>query len=101
MFGPRKNILWFAKHTTLPLNPYPFFQTRNLSIGGEASNLAVFVPLLLGQKNVKEVVKKEGDESKGGKNLSLKSAADIRGSGAAAFLHPVKVQNKFFKSYFI
>ncbi len=90
MFGPRKNILW-ANHASLPVNPYPLFKTKNFSVGGETNNFAVFVPMLFGQKSVKEVEKAEGDKSKGGKDLSLKHATDFRGSGTTAFLHPVKV----------
>ncbi len=90
MLGPQKNILW-SRHTPLPYNPYPLFQVPNFSLCNETSNLAIFVPLLFAERNVKEVDKKEADLPIGGKNLSLVKSKQLKGQGLAAFQHPIKV----------
>ncbi len=90
MLGPKKRIMW-AKHLPLPFNPYPSFKTQNLTLGKEARPLALYVPLLLVQKNVKEVDKHQGKLANGGVDLSLVKAKDLRGSGLSSFQHPVKV----------
>ena len=96
MLGPRKQILW-AKHIPLPYNPYPLFQAKKHSLGGEKNNLAIFVPILLSQRNVKEVDKEDGEKKKGGKDLNLSNGKDLHGKGLAAFQHPVKVRVLFCK----
>ncbi len=90
MFGPQKQILW-AKHVPLPFNPYPVFQSKSLCIGGENKKLAIYVPLILSQRNVKQVDKEESEEKQGGKNLSLQSPKDLKGKGTSSFQYPVKV----------
>ncbi len=90
MLGPQKKVLWYP-HTPLPYNPYPLFQVHNFSLGNETSNLAIFVPLFVSERNVKEVDKREADVPVGGKDLSLVKAKELKGQGLAAFQHPVKV----------
>ena len=53
--------------------------------------MAIFVPLFVSERNVKEVDKREADVPVGGKDLSLVKAKELKGQGLAAFQHPVKV----------
>ncbi len=94
MFGPKKKTLWLG-HPPLASNSHPFQTFKNYSLGKEAKSLAIYMPLILPQENVKEVEKNKGMVPKGGKNLRLVKPNELEGKGKgsaiAAFQHPIKV----------
>ena len=76
----------------LPYNSYPSVFFRNLSLGNEAGTLAIYVPLLLPEKNVKEVDTVDSEKSKAIVDLGLVKASELKGKGVEdAFAHPIKV----------
>ncbi len=100
MFGPRRTIL--MGNLPLPLNPYPSFSFPNLSLGHQACNVAIYVPLLLPEKNVREVDTHDSEKSNAIVDLGLVKSSELKGTGVEdAFTNPIKVYLRYTYTFLI
>ncbi len=108
MLSPSKQKILIVGQSGIPQNPYPAFETINLSLNHSATSLAIFGPLVLPQPNVLIVSKKMPPPKKGGLDLGLTKPQDlppeqsynllegagdkkIKSTTENMFLHPIKV----------
>ncbi len=112
MIAPSKQKILVVSSGGMPKNPYPAFETINLSLNHSATSFAIFAPLVLPQPNVLIVSKHMPPTKNGGFDLGLTKPKDLHevshnnalleGAGSndnkdmkAAtenlFLHPIKV----------
>ncbi len=77
MLSPSKPQILFVGSSGIPKNPYPAFESINLSLNHSATSLAIFAPLVLPQENVLVVSKKLPPKKHGGFDLGLTKPEDI------------------------
>ncbi len=77
MISPSKQKILVIGSGGIPRNPYPAFETINLSLNHSATSFAIFAPLVLPQPNVLLVSKKLPPRKTGGFDLGLTRPEDI------------------------